>query len=71
MDMTAELNSEQNSSTAASAANAASPEAREPEIGESKQAGPSISTPDHSAEPTATPNGGKGADAAARPEGPI
>jgi hypothetical protein len=68
MDMTAELNSEQNSSTAASAVNAASPEAIEPGIGKSERVGPSISAPDHSAEPTATPNGGKGADAAARLE---
>jgi hypothetical protein len=65
MDMTAELNSEQNSSTAAPAANAASPESTEAEVDESERAGPSASAPHNSAEPTATPNGGKGAASAA------
>jgi hypothetical protein len=57
MDMTADLNSEENSSTAASAANAAPPEPIEAEIGDSERAGPSISPPDKSAEPAATPSG--------------
>jgi len=76
MDMTAELNSEQDSSTAASAANAASatnaasPESTEAGIDESERAGPSTSAPDNSAVPTTTRDGGKGAaaDAAARLE---
>jgi hypothetical protein len=66
MDTTAELNSEENSSTTASAAHAASSEAIEGEVGESERADPSISAPGKSVEPAATPNGSKGAAAAAR-----
>jgi hypothetical protein len=68
MDTTAELNSEENSSTAASAANAASPESIEAEVGESERAGPSISATDKSVEPTATPKSSKGPALGARLE---
>jgi hypothetical protein len=65
MDMTAELNSEENSATATAAADAAPPESIEAEVGEFERAGRSISAPGKSAEPAATPNGGEDAAASA------
>jgi hypothetical protein len=66
MDMTAELNSEENSATATAAADAAPPESIEAEVGEFERAGRSISAPGKSAEPAATPNGGEDAAASGR-----
>jgi hypothetical protein len=68
MDTTAELNSQENSSSAASAANAGPPESIEVEGGDSERAVPSISAPDKSTEPAATPNDSKGAAPGARLE---
>ena len=66
MDTTAELNSEESSSTAASAAHAASPESIEAEVGEPERAGPTISAPDNKSEEQAEiPDASKGAAAAA------